>query len=70
MLHVRKANIRDLSEIHAIDTFGKQLAAYSPLDALADSSEQDYGYYQNYVDGNERWCLVAEEDGIVGFILF
>jgi len=72
-MNIRKAKIKDLSDMDKIDTLGSQLNRYSGLDKLKTNLKSDTAnkYYRKFVYGKKKWAYVAEDNkNIVGFILF
>ena len=73
MVRIRKAKRSDVPFLEKLDLFGNQLNRYSGLDRLDPNIKEEPGkksYYEKFILGKKKWCLVAEEDKILGFILF
>lgn len=73
-MKIREATLDDYDAVKKIDSFGEQLAEYSGIDALDTSAiepTEEGTYFKSFVEGKEKWCFVAEDEGeICGFIYF
>lgn len=67
---IRKARVKDISEIDRINCFDHQVNGYSGLDEVDKDYDERDAYYRQFIYPKDSWIYVAEEDGIIGFIMF